>query len=228
MGQGMYKRTATVFDEFESDSIVHWCPSCEEEFEHSESLQAIAGQQLHFSQFLSNILRNRTLPHPIARRVALHYHAGDDRAENESKHALEILRLISGLDVVPLVAPVAFGSHCSSQGAILKLGLEGYRQAAKAQFEEVRKLGCDGIVTVYHSCHREFAKAREPNDPELVNYVTLVAQALGLATPEDKFQRLAELHSLDLVLKELLPVAERRGIAKNVAESVLKSQMTLT
>jgi hypothetical protein len=58
--------------------------------------------------------------------------------------------------------------------------------------------------------------------------VTLVAQALGLPTPEDKFQRLAELHSLDLVLKELLPVAERRGIAKNVAESVLKSQMTLT
>src|ERR1700677_612020 len=86
MGQGMYKRTVTVFDEFEADKVVHWCPSCEEEFEHSETLQTIASQQVHFSEFLYNILRDRTLPHAITRRVALHYHAGDERAENESSH----------------------------------------------------------------------------------------------------------------------------------------------
>jgi len=228
MGQSMYRRTATAFDKFEPNKIVHWCPSCEEEFEHSESLRQVAGQQIHFSEFLYNILRTRKLPHSVTRRVALHYHTGGERADRESNYALAILKLIPGLEVVPLVAPDAFGSHCSSQGAILKLGIDGYQHLVRQQFAELRQLRCDCIVTVYHSCHREYAKARQVGDPELINYVTLIAQSLGIDAPEDKFQRLCERHSLDWAMSELLPIAERRGIAKAAVEAVLKSQMALT
>ena len=226
MGQGMFTRTVTVFDRFGSDTLIHWCPSCEEEFEFSQSLNSLASRQLHFSEFLHGILGNNPLPNPIRRRVALHYHGGHPRGENESRHALAILQLIPGLEVQPLIAPASFGTHCASQMSIKELGIEGYQKIVHEQFDRARQLGCDAIVSVYHSCHREFAKARRPQDVELTNYVSLVAQALGLAVPEDRFQRLAALNSLDRALEELLPIAAKRGIERSVVESVLKSQLT--
>jgi heterodisulfide reductase subunit D len=228
MGEGMFKRTATVFDQFEADTLVHWCPSCEDEFEFSKALHPLASRQIHFSEFLFNKLRDKTLSKPIVRRVALHYHGGEARAEHESQHALAILKLVPGLDVVALPAPTAFGTHCSSQGAISKLGIEGYQRLARQQYEEARRLSCDAIVTVYHSCHREYAKARRVEDVELVNYLTLVAHSLGLVTPEDNFQRLTNLNSLELALQELLPIADRRGIPRGAVESILKSQLMLS
>lgn len=226
MGEGMFKRTVSVFDEFGSERLVHWCPSCEEEFEFSASLNTLSSRQIHFSEFLYGVLRDHSFPNSVSRRVAMHYHGGEPRAENESQHALKILKLIPNLDVVTLTAPAAFGTHCASQGAVRELGIEGYQNAVQAQFDEVRKLQCDGIVSVYHSCHREYSKARRSNDPEVINYLTLVAQALGVAVPDDKFQHLASLKNLDLAIQELLPVAQKRGIDKSVLESVLKSQLT--
>ena len=125
-----------------------------------------------------------------------------------------------------MIAPASFGTHCASQMAIKELGIEGYQKIVHEQFDLARQSGCDAIVSVYHSCHREFAKARRPQDVELTNYVSLVAQALGLAVPEDGFQRIAALNSLDRALEELLPIAAKRGIERSVVESVLKSQLT--
>jgi Fe-S oxidoreductase len=226
VGEGMFKRTVSVFDQFESDTLVHWCPSCEEEFEFSESLNTLTSRQIHFSEFLLDLLRGRSFHNSVPRRVAFHYHGGEARAEKESQHTLAILRSIPGLEVVPLLAPSSFGTHCASQGAVRILGIEGYQKAVQEQFEEVKKLQCDGLVSVYHSCHREFAKARRGSDVEVVNYLSLVAQALGLTLPEDKFQKLASLRSLDRAVAELLPAAAKRGIEKSVVESVLKSQLT--
>lgn len=226
MGEGMFKRTVTVFDQFESETLVHWCPSCEEEFEFAAALNPLSSRQIHFSEFLLDILRERSLPNSVSRRVAMHYHGGEARAEHESQHALAILRLIPGLDVVPLTAPDSFGTHCASQGAVRELGIEGYQKAVHGQFDDVRKLNCDGIVSIYHSCHREFAKARRPDDPDVINYLTLVAQALGIPVPDDKFQHLASLNSLEKAVREVLPAAQKRGIDKSVVESVLRSQLT--
>ena len=226
MGKGMFTRTVSVFDKFEFDTLVHWCPSCEEEFAFNETLNSLGSRQVHFSEFLLNLLGNRSFPVSVPRRVALHYHGGNPRAESESQNALAILRQIPGLEVVSQTAPGVFGTHCASQGAIRVLGIEGYQQAVHDEYDQARKSACDGIVSVYHSCHREFAKARRPGDVEVVNYVTLVAQALGLAIPEDKFQHLASLNSLDRALEEVLPIAKKRGLERGVVESVLKSQLT--
>lgn len=226
--KNMYVRTVTVFDKFESENVVHWCPSCEEEFEFSAPLKPVMVRQVHFSEFLFNRLQGRTFPIVINRRLAFHYHGGEPRAENESEHALKILRMIPGLELVPLTAPDSFGTHCASQGAVRVLGIQGYQKAVQAQFDEVRKLDCEGIVSVYHSCHREFAKARRPGDGEVINYMTLVAQSLGLPIPEDRFQHLASLSSLDKAVEEVMPTAVKRGIDKNVVEAILKSQLTFS
>ncbi len=225
-GQNMFTRTVTVFDKFEADNLVHWCPSCEEEFEFSASLNSLSSRQIHFSEFLFRHLEGVRFPNAINRRLAFHYHGGEPRAEKESKYALKILRLIPGLELVPLTAPESFGTHCASQGAVRALGIQGYQKAVQEQFDEVRKLNCAGMVSVYHSCHREFAKARRPGDVEMINYVTLIAQAFGLPIPKDKFQHLATLKSLDKALEEVMPIAAKRGIDQSVVESVLKSQLT--
>lgn len=226
MGEGMFTRTVTVFDQFGSDTLVHWCPSCEEEFAHSAPLNTLTSRQIHFSEFLLKALGEIRLPSAVSRRVALHYHGGDSRSENESRSALTILRLIPGLEVVSLPSPASFGTHCASQGAVREMGIEGYQKAVHVEFDKARELGCDGIVTVYHSCHREFAKARRSGDIELTNYLSLVAQALGLPVPEDKFQYLAGLNDLDRAVEELLPAAQKRGIERKIVESVLRSQLT--
>ena len=226
MGQGMFVRTVSVFEQFEADTLVQWCPSCEDEFEFSAALNPLKNRQIHFTEFLLECLGQSPMPVPVPRRVALHYHEGEPRSEKESQDALAILKRIPGLDVVPLLSPKSFGTHCSSQGAILNLGLEGYQKAVQEEFNRAREMGCDGIVTVYHSCHREFTKARRPDNVALTNYMSLVAQALGLAVPEDKFQHLSSLNNFDRAVEELLPIAAERGIERKILESVLKSQLT--
>jgi hypothetical protein len=65
---------------------------------------------------------------------------------------------------------------CSSLGAVpgaLKPHLEATWRAATDG-------GCDTLVTIFHSCHREMAALDGRDGIEVRNWVHLVAEAMGL------------------------------------------------
>lgn len=228
VGDGMFSRTLKLFGRFAPETLVHWCPSCETEFDLKSDSGPFDFSQIHFTGFLRSLLKGQIYPNSVRRRVALHYHAGADRPTHESEDALAILKSIPGLEVVPLICPAAFGTHCSSQGAVRQLGVDRYQDMVREEFQRAASLGCDGLVSIYHSCHREFCKARRQTDIEVVNYVTLVAQALNLEVPEDTFQRLAAQGNLQQALEELSPVIESRNLNRDALKNILKSQLGLS
>lgn len=179
---GMASRTVGRFnsaaDSEGRGTVVTWCPSCHM---HMSDIMA-PGNGAHFDiAHVTEVLAaaaDRLAPlmvHPVNRRVLLHRHLGFAATHvpvNDRVAAL--LVRIPGLEVVE--GPAVPGHMCSSLGAVpgaLKSALgETWRVAIEA--------GCDCLVTIFHSCHREIAALDGRDDIEVRNWLHLVAESMGL------------------------------------------------
>jgi hypothetical protein len=119
------------------------------------------------------------------------------------------------------------GRHCLD-GAIQQYGADRYSAMLADWDEEARRRGATHTATVYHSCHRQFhllrhEKAEDSRLP-VVNYLTLIARALGFPERVDRFAELARIDSVDAMLQGVADNIERLGIPEQHARRALKSQ----
>jgi hypothetical protein len=83
---------------------------------------------------------------------------------------------------------------------------------------KARELGADELVTLYHSCHREWC---ELGGTGLLvrNYVSIVAEALGCAH-RDYFQEFKKLGTPDAIVALSRPIWESHGLSEERAKEL--------
>jgi heterodisulfide reductase subunit D len=222
-GERLFDRSQREFDAFAPKTLVQWCPSCEERLDELVSDQnALPYDVVHFTEFLMGLLAKVEWRRPVPLRVALHAHAAN-HSERETAFVSAILSRVPGIEVVELLTSPELGSHCSAARVDI-LGRPSFRGLLQAEVARSRDLGVDALVSVYHSCHREVARYAE-GQPEVLNYTTIVARALGLPEPEDVYQRLLS-EDFDALAARLLPVAQAEGIRADIAERVLRTEFS--
>ena len=181
----MAGRTVSRFNEAaEKDgrgTVVTWCPSCHM---HMSDIMA-PGNAAHFEiAHITELLADRAdrlaplLKVPVRRRVLLHRHMGFATHVAVNDRVADVLSRIEGL--VLIEGPAHPGHMCSAlatvPGALDKAASETWAAAVANR--------ADTVCTIFHPCHRELAVLDGRNDIGVVNWVQLVAEAMGVDTSD--------------------------------------------
>src|SRR2546422_10225111 len=97
-GEGMAKRTLQLFERYEPDEVVMWCPSCiyfYDEVMHAE----VPYRVRHTTEFLLAQVPRMAFTARIERAVAVHAHAVGEARQREARACRDLLAAVPGLRV---------------------------------------------------------------------------------------------------------------------------------
>ncbi len=188
---GMAERTTGKFNAMGVPSVITWCPSCHM---NAQDLMAPVAAPAFATSHITETLYDRRerlrplLTQAVPARALIHMHHGFDGRVPVNTLVPALLRMVPGLTVLDdaLRAP---GHMCSALA-----GVPGaVATVQRAVLEAAVRTGADTVVTIFHSCHREFVALERGRAIRVVNWVHLLAEACGWAAPDEyKLWRNAE------------------------------------
>jgi len=188
IAEGMGRRTVEKFNASGREQVVTWCPSCHMNMDDFMApVTPPTSETLHITELLHarrEMLRP-LLRHKVTARVFLHGHFGFNGRVAVNDHVSDLLRMIPGVEVVDqgLLVP---GHMCSAIAAVPG----ALAEAQRATLAAVAEAGADTLATIFHSCHRETVALERGRDFRVVNWIHLLAEAMGLQyTDEYKIWR---------------------------------------
>ncbi|MEO7729048.1 MAG: (Fe-S)-binding protein [Burkholderiales bacterium] len=181
---GMAARTVEKFNATGRDKVVTWCPSCHR---HMGTFMGGVNPAKFEVSHITEMLHARRhllaplLTHPLERRVVLHAHTGFHEVDAYPLVA-DLLRLIPGLDLVvtDFAAP---GHMCSALAAVP----QALKDVVRESVDLCAAHDSDTLVTVFHSCQRLLCGLATTDGINVVNYVNLLSDAIGIQPPPDEY-----------------------------------------
>ena len=197
-----------------------WCPTCQIQLgEVTAPSRPDAGLDISpFVVFLGERLAalRPLMVHRVERRVGLHEHPG---VPGISDAAQAVLRAIPGLDFVDLEQP-RLGYMCNTLNVLPAFKQDVHRQ----QLQAAADAGVTTLAGIYHACHRELC-AHERDWPfEVVNFLELVGESMGLHRP-DLFKRWKLIQDADAILADAALMIGRSGLAVDEARDIILRDM---
>ena len=202
--------TVNKFESFRANTLIMWCPSCDMHFDEivlPTVAPDFAPTITHATQYLADRAEELPFETEVTTRVAVHTHGGTSRQERDAAAGVKLLTAVPGVEVVGTVSSSELGYHCPTPTTAEARSLFTRKRARMLQ--DARDLGADTVVTLYHSCHREWSSEHTP-DLAVRNYISIVAEALGCAA-EDRYRRLRQATSVDEVVAASAPEWLARG-----------------
>src|SRR5260221_479823 len=217
------------FDAFTPEQMLCWCPSCDNQLraESQDVVTDTAKQRISVTRFLATQIDRMKLAQPVPMKVVLHVHGGFAEQEADGVDARDLLAQIPGLTIIDMPACKELGRHCS-EAAVSGFGKDRYPGAMNDWATEARRRGATHVATIYHSCHRHLLLAqRGLSDQEklpVVNYLTLLARALGIAQRQDMFAQLSQNDDIEAMMTTVAPNIRALDLKPDQAQRALTSQ----
>ena len=197
---------------YEPAAVIMWCPSCHEHFDGVVSREhEIAFPYEHVTAFIARHLDRARFVRRVERRVALHFHTGHPQQELDRASTVAILEAIPGVEYLEVSNPPELGRHCSPT-YIHPLGRPVWQRHVSAVAAAAVAAGADTLGTIYHSCHREICDLEGRHPVEVVSYITLLAEALGLDPDPDWYKHHRLAGDPDAAFEEVREWVEARGL----------------
>ena len=129
------------------------------------------------------------------------------------------MRAIPGLEFVDLAQP-RVGYMCNTLSV-----LPDYKRDVHAeQLAAAASAGVDALAGIYHACHRELCTHERDWPFEVVNFMELVGESMGLARP-DLFKRLKIMQDADTILADSADMIAEYGLDAGRVREVVVSAM---
>ena len=214
-------RTIDRFAATGAGKVLAWCPTCTIQIGENV-LPGRSGTPAYdleaFVVYLAGQLdRLRPLMrHPVRKRVGLHEHPG---VAGVCDSAIRILRAIPGLEYVELAQPQV-GYMCNTLQPLPAFKREVHRGILEAAAEA----RVDALAGVYHACHRELCTHEAEWPFEVVNFLELIGEAMGIRRA-DSFKRLKKMQDTDAILADVLDLVERHGLALEEVRAVIEKEL---
>ena len=201
--------------------VLSWCPTCQVQLGEIVIPGRPAENRLEITPFLlflhdhleqlRPLLRNK-----VHKRVGLHEHPG---VAGVTEAAEALLRSIPGLDFVDL-AQSRVGYMCNTLNA-----LPAYkRDVHRSQLQAAADAGVTTLAGIYHACHRELCSHERDWPFEVVNFLELIGESIGLSRP-DLFKRLKLMQDVDAILSEAAPLIGTNALDLDEARTVVLRDM---
>jgi heterodisulfide reductase subunit D len=181
--------------------VISWCPSCQIQIgevalpAYEKSYGSMPFDLNPIAEFLAERLDElRPLfVHPVPKRVALQERAALPRIMAAVK---EVLRAIPELEVVELDVPVV-----STQASHLSVLPKFKAELREREFRAAAEAGVTTFASVFHGCHRELVKFQPEVSFELLNFMELIGEAMGIHIP-DLYKRLSLIGDIDTIIAD--------------------------
>lgn len=181
--------------------VISWCPSCQIQIgevalpAYRQSYGAMPFDLNPISEFFVERLDDlkKLFVHPVPKRVALQERAA---LPNVMAAVKTVLRAIPGLKVVELDVPVV-----STQANHLSVLPEFKADLRRREFAAAAEAGVTTFASVFHGCHRELVKFQPQVTFELLNFMELIGEAMGLHIP-DLYKRLSMIGDIDAIVTD--------------------------
>lgn len=204
--------------------VLSWCPSCQIQVgEVALPAWERANGDMPFdlspiTEFFAERLEDLRphLVHPVRKRVALQERAALPAVNAAVK---KLLRAIPELEVVELDVPVV-----STQASHLSVLPEYKAELRRREFEAAREAGVTTFASIFHGCHRELVKLQSGVSFELLNFMELVGEGMGVQIP-DLYKRLSLMGEIDAVVSDTSDLIAAYGLDLDTVRDALAKDM---
>jgi heterodisulfide reductase subunit D len=196
-----------------------WCPTCQVQLTEIAAPAAKAELNMTpFVRFLAERLDTLRplLRHRVEKRVGLHEHPGN---AGVPEAAQAILQAVPGLQFVDLQQP-RVGYMCNKLTPVPAFKRDVHRN----QLQAAAEAGVTTLAGIYHACHRELCSHERDWPFEVVNFLELVGESMGLRQP-DLFKRLKIMQDVDAILRDSATLIETNGLDLEEARDVVLRDM---
>lgn len=221
-------QTLKRFSDRNPAALVSWCPTCQMQFSETMAGMSDASADTDAAtsmdmKMLPVYLAGRLqelrphMIHPVNKRVALHEYPGSPGVIDS---VLELLGAVPGLEIVDLGVE-SLGYQLTSLSAMP----EKQNQHIAESLQKAEDAGVTTLAGIYHADHRELASHENQWPFEIVNYMELIGESMGLVRA-DLFKRLKLMQDVDAILAESKDMIETYGLdLEEVREVVLNDML---
>jgi len=180
--EGMAQRTVEKFNAHGNGQLVSWCPSC---YRHMNAFMGEYTQPQFQLTHVTQLLHARRerlaekFTQRVERKVLLHKHFGFGEVD-VNPLVEDLLRLVPGLQLID-TDESAPGHMCSALARVPAAA----KDATRAVCDAAAAAGADTVATVFHSCQRLLCGLEASEPFKVVNYVSLLNEAMGLTYADD-------------------------------------------
>lgn len=211
LGSRVSERTTARLEEYRPKQVVMWCPSCNVHFK-----DIVIGRDdrqpefaiTHTPEFLAEKAARDELPwkREVPCRIALHTHVGmtgheegERRARSDRECTATLLASVPGVECVGEVeAPPELDYDCGA--ASLRVPPNRLEEVRSELIQPLRAAAAaDTLVTISHACHREWCQLADET-LRVRNYISIVAEALGLPVETDPLGSYKQSDDLEEIL----------------------------
>jgi Fe-S oxidoreductase len=204
--------------------VISWCPSCQIQIgevalpAYKESFGATPFDMNPIAEFFAERLDDlRPLfVHPVRKRVALQERAALPGVMIAVK---KVLSAIPGLEVVELDVPIV-----STQASHLSVLPKFKAELREREFRAAADAGVTTFASIFHGCHRELVKFQPQVSFELLNFMELIGDAMGIHIP-DLYKRLRMLGDIDAIIADTADLIAAHALDLDAVRDALAQDM---
>jgi hypothetical protein len=201
--------------------VVSWCPSCQVQIgevalpAYEEAYGRVPFDLSPIAEYFAERLDDlrKLFVQRVDKRVAIQERAAVPGINTAVK---TVLRAIPGLEVVDLDVPVV-----STQASHLSVLPKFKAELREREFAAAREAGVTAFASLFHGCHRELVKFQPDVPFELINFMELIGESMGIRVP-DLYKRLQAIGDVDAIIADSAGLIERHGMdLDEVREAIL-------
>jgi heterodisulfide reductase subunit D len=203
-----------------TSTVLSWCPSCQVQIgevalpSYETRFGARPFDLNPFLVFLADHAERLApmMKHRVEKRVALH-----ERPVLPAVQAgvRKLLSIVPGVELVEIDVP-RVGTQANSLAVLPAFK----RELVARELAAVADAGVTTLATIYHACHRELCDIGDGRSFEVVNFMEIVGEGLGLHS-EDLYKRLKIIKEVDDIIVETSPLIAEHGLDLDTVRDAL-------
>ena len=206
-----------------ASTVLSWCPSCQisiGEVSLPNYQQQFGEKPFDLNPFLTFLAAHADrlaamMTRRVDKKIALH----ERPVFPEVMAAVrKLLSIIPGAELVEIEVP-RVGTQANSLAQLPKYK----RQLVQRELAAVADAGVTTLATIYHACHREICDAGDGRSFEVVNFMELLGEGLGLDS-EDLYKRLKLVGDIDEIIVETAPLIEAHRLDLDTVRDALLAE----
>lgn len=203
-----------------SSTVLSWCPSCQVQIGEITlpSYEARFGARpFDLNPFLVFLADHAEALAPmmkrrVDKRVALHERPVLPAVQTAVR---ELLSIVPGVELVEIDVP-RVGTQANSLAVLPAFK----RELVARELAAVADAGVTTLATIYHACHRELCDVGDGRSFEVVNFMEILGEGLGLDS-EDLYKRLKMIKDIDDIIVETSPLIAEHGLDLDTVRDAL-------
>ncbi|MBI3636436.1 MAG: (Fe-S)-binding protein [Candidatus Rokubacteria bacterium] len=219
-GAGMSRRTLELFQRYQPEDVVMWCPSCI--YFYDEVVGATMPFRVrHTTEFLLDRVPELTFTHPLDTVVGVHAHCVGEARQREARACRDLLASVPGVRVVDVEHNPEFGRSCTPAIPV-SLGQDVWDGHVRDEIERARAVGADTLAGIYHGCQRMICGFEAEGRITIEHYLSVFARALGIEF-EDTYKKYRLWGDPDRVLEDMTPCRQASGVDAARARALVEA-----